>query len=205
MTKIKICGLQRAEDITYVNQCMPDYIGFVFAKSRRQITREQAAVLRKLLRPEITAVGVFVNEEAEVVAELLKEGIIDVAQLHGEESETYIKRLKELTAGAPLIKAVRVAGMEDVRRSADTGADYLLFDSFSVRAHGGTGKCFDWSLIGEVTKPFFLAGGIGAENVAEAIGRVHPYAVDVSSAVETDGWKDAEKIQRMIARVRENC
>lgn len=203
MAKIKICGLRRVEDIAYVNHCVPDYVGFVFAKSPRQVTKEQAGELRRLLGAEITPVGVFVNAPVEEAAKLLNQGIIDVAQLHGEESENYIQRLKELTGGAVIIKAVRVASREEVPKSLNTRSDYLLFDAYSPLAHGGTGQTFDWSMIEGVTKPFFLAGGITADNVAEAIAAVQPYAVDVSSAVETQGRKDEKKICSMVKCVRE--
>lgn len=204
MARIKICGLRREADIDFVNKYLPDYVGFVFAPSRRQVTKEQAKVLRQRLKPEIVPVGVFVNAPAEDVAALVNEGVIDMVQLHGEESEEYIQKLKELTGGATIIKAVRVATEADVRNSLDTKADYLLFDTYSAEVHGGTGQTFDWSLIRGVEKHFFLAGGITAENVAEAIEAVQPYAVDVSSAVETEGFKDQEKIYEMITRVRES-
>lgn len=132
MIKIKICGLRREEDISYVNECNPDYVGFVFAKSRRQVTKEQAYSLRKLLNPGIIPVGVFVNENMETIAGLVKEGIIDVAQLHGDETEQDIERLRRLTnKTVKIIKAVRVESKADVEKSREFSADYLLFDSFS--------------------------------------------------------------------------
>lgn len=185
-----------------MNECLPDYAGFVFAKSRRQVTVEQAGELSALLRPKIVPVGVFVNEEVEKVAQLLNEQIIQVAQLHGDETEDYICRLKELARNAKIIKAVRVKAAEDILQNQTTAADYLLFDTFSAREYGGTGKTFDWSLIRQVSKPFFLAGGINAENVKDAIRQVRPYAIDASSAVETDGFKDREKILDFIWRIR---
>lgn len=202
MTKIKICGLRREQDIEYVNRCKPDYVGFVFASSKRQVTVEQAGRLRSLLSPQMVPVGVFVNEEMEVVARLLQEGIIKMAQLHGEESEEYIRELKAQTQNAPIIKAVRVAKREDVECRRNTLADYLLFDAFSQKEYGGTGETFDWSLLGGIQKPFFLAGGIRMENVQEAVRVVQPYGVDVSSAVETHGYKDEKKIWDMVNAVR---
>lgn len=202
MTKIKICGLRRPEDIAYVNACKPDYIGFVFAKSRRQVTKEQAAGLRALLDKEITPVGVFVNEEPEKIAELVREDIIKMIQLHGDEDNEYIRKLRKLVPYTVIIKAVRVAGREDIIRSGEISADYLLFDTFSVKEYGGTGETFDWSLVGKLGKPFFLAGGINSENVEEALSMCNAFAVDVSSAVETDGYKDEEKIRRMVDTVR---
>lgn len=202
MTKIKICGLKRREDISYVNLCKPDYAGFVFAGTKRRITEEQARELCALLSPEIVRVGVFVNEEVDVVARLMQEHIIDMAQLHGTEDETYLSTLKEKTNGGKIIKAIRVASPESIVDCERWDADYLLFDKFSKKEYGGTGETFDWSILGKIPKPFFLAGGINMENVETAIKTLHPYAVDVSSAVETNGCKDREKILNMVARVR---
>lgn len=202
MTKIKICGLRREEDITYVNECKPDYIGFVFADSKRKVAKEQARELKALLSPDIQAVGVFVNEDISKVAELLREGIIDVAQLHGDETNDYILKLRKQAEGFPIIKAVRVASKDDVEKCEEIPADYLLFDSFSVKAYGGTGNTFDWELVKGVKKPFFLAGGINYENMKEALEVSGAYAVDVSSAVETDGYKDKEKIRTLIEKMR---
>lgn len=202
MARIKICGLRRAEDIAYVNACRPDYIGFVFAKSRRQVTGEQAGKLRALLDNGITPVGVFVNEEPEKIAKLVQNGIIDIVQLHGDEDEEYIRKLRRILPDTVIIRAVRVAGKEDIIRSREISADYLLFDTFSAQEYGGTGEVFDWKLVEKVGKPFFLAGGINSENVEEALSMCKAYAVDVSSAVETDGYKDEEKIRRMVDKVR---
>lgn len=208
MAKIKICGLRREEDIAYVNECKPDYIGFVFAKSRRRVTKEQARKLRKLLSLDITPVGVFVNEEPERIAELVQEGIIDMIQLHGDEDEGYVERLRKFVKSAPIIKAVRVAGKEDIAKCFHTltWADFLLFDTFSQKEYGGTGECFDWNLLkelkGGMEKPFFLAGGINSENVREALSLSNAFGVDVSSAVETDGVKDREKIHSMVKALR---
>lgn len=203
MARIKICGLRRGEDIAYVNECKPDFAGFVFAESRRKVAKEQAKELRRLLSPEIIPVGVFVNEEIETIAELVQEGIIDVVQLHGDETEEYIQQLRWRVGDAAIIKAVRVAAKEDVVECDKTSADYLLFDSRSLETYGGTGTTFDWKLIKDISKPFFLAGGINVENVEEAIKMLHPFAVDVSSAVETDGFKDREKISRIVKLVKE--
>lgn len=204
MVKIKICGLRREEDISYVNECNPDYVGFVFAKSRRQVTREQAKHLRSQLNAGIIPVGVFVNEEMETIAELVLDGIIDVVQLHGEETEQDIERLRELTnKKVKIIKAIRVESKSDIEKSREFSADYLLFDTFSKEEYGGTGKTFDWTLLKEVQVPFFLAGGISSTNIKEAADCVTPYAFDVSSAVETDGCKDREKILSLMDRTRQ--
>ncbi|GAB6153204.1 phosphoribosylanthranilate isomerase [Desulfosporosinus burensis] len=197
--KIKICGLFRDCDIDYVNEAMPDFIGFVFAKSRRQVSTEWAEAMRPRLRSEITPVGVFVNESLAKVAKLLKDNIIEMAQLHGEENENYIQALKTLT-NKPIIKAVRVLSREDIEAAQHTLADYLLLDNGA----GGTGESFDWSLVRQVKKqePFFLAGGLKADNIEQAIAATSPYAVDLSSGVETDGMKDRDKILEIVRRMR---
>ena len=198
MTKIKLCGLSRVCDIEEANLLQPDYIGFVFAKkSRRCVSPEQAGELKKLLRPEIRAVGVFVNEEPEAVAALLNHGVIDLAQLHGSEDAEYIRRLRELTDG-PLIQAFRIRSKEDLSRAAASAADEILLD-----AGAGTGIVFDWSLLGNMERRYFLAGGLNQENVREAIRDLHPYGVDVSSGIETDALKDRTKMAAFVAAVRE--
>lgn len=202
-TKIKICGIRRPEDIEYVNEGLPDYIGFVFAKSRRQIDIDTAQKLKKKLHPDIKAVGVFVNEALEQAAWLVNNGIIDLVQLHGEEDEEYIQTLRKLMKRGKIIQAVRVQTAQDIKSAENSSADYLLFDKFSPDAYGGTGESFDWGLIGSVKKPLFLAGGMNCENVEKAVALLHPYAIDVSSAVETKGIKDKNKIIDIIAKVRE--
>ncbi|MBP3543830.1 MAG: phosphoribosylanthranilate isomerase [Lachnospiraceae bacterium] len=201
--KIKICGLQRKEDILYANMCMPDYVGFVFAKSRRRVTKEQAQWLRRELLDGIIPVGVFVNAPMDEIAELVRERIIDIAQLHGDETEEYIVKLRSLVPEAKIIKAVRVACAEAVRGCEETTADYLLFDAYTGNKRGGTGKTFDWELARGVKKPYFLAGGVSVENISNTSRMSGLYAVDVSSAVETDGYKDKEKMQRLVQAVRQ--
>ncbi|HCA21292.1 MAG TPA: N-(5'-phosphoribosyl)anthranilate isomerase [Lachnospiraceae bacterium] len=218
-TKIKICGLIREEDIEVVNRFLPEYIGFVFwPRSKRFVDRDKAAALKEKLDKRIEAVGVFVDEDIEVVAGLLKDGIIDIAQLHGSETEDYIKELKRLT-GKGVIKAFKVPRVNDdpieagrvanddvssdvmqkeLRMRINTSpADHILLDSGM-----GSGKTFDWSSIGDFGRPYFLAGGLDTENVREAVEKLRPYAVDVSSGVETDGRKDAKKIKIFIESVR---
>jgi phosphoribosylanthranilate isomerase len=198
MTKIKLCGLSRPQDIEAANQLKSDYIGFIFApKSRRYVPPKQAAELRALLDPEILAVGVFVNEAPETVAALLGCGIIDIAQLHGGEDEDYIAALRART-DKPLVQAFRVDTQEDVQRAQRSSADFVLLDAGT----GGTGTCFDWSLIQSLERPYFLAGGLGPENVADAVKTLHPFAVDVSSGIETDGAKDPEKMKDFVRAVR---
>lgn len=213
--KIKICGLTRKKDIDYVNELQPDYIGFVFApKSHRYVTPEQAGELRRMLRPEITPVGVFVNEALEQVAELLNQGIIEIAQLHGQEDEVYISKLRQLT-DKPLIQAFRVKSKADIDRAEQSTADFILLDNGA----GGTGETFDWSLLPQIKRSWFLAGGLNPENITQALeqmigaiqdsagsvktsGTTMPYGVDVSSGVETDKIKDYEKIKKFIVTVR---
>ena len=198
MTRIKMCGLRRPEDIEAANRLAPEYIGFVFAPaSRRYISPAEAAKLRQALRPGIRAVGVFVNEDIETVSRLLQEGIIDIAQLHGDEDGDYITRLKALT-GKPVIRAFRVKGAEDLRAAEASPADMILLD-----AGAGDGKTFDWSLLSSVSRPYFLAGGLTPENAAEAVRRFRPFAVDVSSGIEIGGFKDYNKMHAFIRAVRE--
>ena len=197
MTKIKICGLRREQDIRYANELMPDYIGFVFLKGKmRYVTFEEAAHLRSLLDPAIPAVGVFVNEPVENVIRLLQAGTIQIAQLHGQEDEAYIEELRR-AGDHCIIRAFAVRSSEDIHRAFAFPADYPLLDNGK-----GTGETFDWSLFEKQEKPFFLAGGLSPENVKEAIECFHPYAVDVSSGVETDGFKDYEKMKAFMDAVR---
>lgn len=198
MTRIKICGLRRAEDIGAVNGLRPEYIGFVFFRgSKRYVTPEEARTLRDGLAPEIRAVGVFVDEKPETVARLLEEGIIDIAQLHGHEDEAYLAELRKLT-DKPLIKAFRVRSAEDALQAQASTADAILLD-----AGAGDGKTFDWNWLEAVTRPFFLAGGLNPENAGKAVRKLEPYAVDVSSGVETDGVKDVMKMRAFVRAVRE--
>ncbi len=197
MTKIKICGICRRCDIDYVNEAKPDYIGFVFAKSKRQIDFKTAEGFHKALDKEIKAVGVFVDEPLERIITAVKRGIIDMVQLHGAEEEAYIRKLKE-EIEVPVIKAVRAEKKEDVLKYQNSRAEYLLFD----HGGGGTGRCFNWSLIKNVKKPFILAGGLHAANVQEGIQLLKPFAVDISSGAEEDGKKNKEKIKEIVRRVR---
>jgi len=201
--KIKICGLKRPEDIEAVNRLLPEYVGFVFwGRSRRCVSAEQALELKKLLDPRIRAVGVFVDESEEVVSDLLNRGIIDFAQLHGREDEDYIASLRKLT-GKPLIRAFQIRSEdpseigEILKAAEECSAEYVLIDSGM-----GSGKTFDWRILRDFRRPFFLAGGLDSDNVAEAIAGTGAAAVDVSSNVETDGVKDELKMQKFVAAVR---
>lgn len=202
--RVKICGLTSLDDVAAVNAALPDYAGFVFADSRRKIDADLAAALKKALRPEIRAVGVFVNNSVDCILRLCERGVIDCIQLHGDETDDFVDFLKRRTA-APVICAVRVGSGNEARqktvRRLRSAADFLLFDTFDVTAYGGTGRRLDLTRLPAADKPFFLAGGLRADNVREAVA-AGAYGVDVSGGVETDGKKDAEKIMRFAAAAR---
>lgn len=195
MVKIKICGLRRLEDIEIVNKYKPDYIGFVFADSKRKVSHELASEMKKNLDCDIISVGVFVDADSDEIIELFESGVIDAAQLHGSESEDYIRNLKERTNHEmKIINAIEMSGEKDLLEYDNSVADYLLLDSGK-----GSGKTFDWSLIrDDLDKEFFLAGGIDVLNVNEAIDNFNPYAIDLSSSLETDGFKDENKIKEIM-------
>ena len=203
MTKIKICGLTRIEDIRAANRLRPDFVGFVFAKSRRRITDETAREFRETLDMEIPAVGVFVNETVEHIERLCREKTIQMVQLHGDEDAAYIRRLRVKIPGIPIIKAVRVKTAEQIEDAQTADCNYLLLDAFAKDTYGGSGRTFDWNLVPPLNTPYFLAGGITADTVGKAIAACRPYALDVSSAAETDGVKDEGKMKELIERVRE--
>ena len=191
MTKIKFCGLKTLDDIYYANEICPEYVGFVFApKSKRYVTPAQAEKIRNALSKKICAVGVFVNEKLSTVAELLNAGIIDAAQLHGNEDDVYIKNLRRLS-NKSIIKAFKIHAAEE------SLADFILID-----AGAGDGKTFDWSLIKNLRREYFLAGGLTPENVGDAIKLLNPFAVDVSSGIETDGKKDFKKMTAFANAIR---
>ncbi|SEL68747.1 phosphoribosylanthranilate isomerase [Butyrivibrio sp. ob235] len=205
MTKTKFCGLTRPEDIKIVNRLKPDYIGFVFfKKSKRNVEPEEAKKLKEKLDSNIKAVGVFVDEKPEFIAGLANENIIDTIQLHGNEDEKYIGQLRKLTA-AKIIKAFQIKnynctknGTEDFLEEVQTSsADMVLIDSGQ-----GTGTAFNWEILKQITRPYFLAGGINTENIEEAVTDIKPYAIDVSSGIETDGVKDEEKMSFIISIIR---
>ena len=199
--KIEICGLRRKEDITYVNECLPDYIGFVFAPSRRRVTKEQALGLKQILSPKIKAVGVFVNEKPEIILDLVKSGVIDVIQLHGDETQKDICKLKKETQ-VPIIKAVRVKNAEDIKSADTLSSDYLLFDSYQKDSYGGTGMSFSWDMIpDDLQHPYFLAGGFNESNIEHAL-RIPAFGYDISGGVETEGVKDYEKIKKIMSMIR---
>ena len=250
MSRIKICGLKRIEDVYAVNEFKPDYVGFVFAATKHFVSDESAAILKAALNPDIPAVGVFVNEPIAHIVKLVREKSIDIIQLHGQEDLNYVNQLREAltkevgsqdkgeTSRIPLIKVVRIDVTMDEKNATEKLADektvnenvyaawkekqteinrklileakkcepeYLLFDSKVKGIPGGSGQTFNVETLPddeEIGLPYFLAGGIDLSNVADLISCKSPFGIDVSSAVETDGFKDAEKIKAMIEAVR---
>lgn len=207
MTKIKICGLSRREDIESVNMVSPDYIGFImgFPKSHRNITIERAKTLRAGLKEEIQVVGVFVDAEISMIVDACAQKVIDIIQLHGREDIRYIERLKAVLASvevqAKIIKAIQVKSKEDLTLIKEVPADMILLD-----AGMGDGKLFSqeqMDLLKSVNRDYFLAGGLNPENVSELLESLHPFGVDVSSGVETEKKKDRKKIRRFVQNVRD--
>lgn len=201
MVRIKICGLRRDEDIEAVNELCPEYVGFVFADSKRKLSEEEALRLKRQLKPHILTAGVFVNDRRERIVRLCREDVIDLVQLHGDEDPEYMKALQH-ECRKPVIKAVRVKSARQIREAEELPCDYLLLDTYQPSVYGGSGKTFDWSMIPKLSKPYFLAGGLNAGNVQKAMQMCRPYAVDVSSSAETEGWKDKEKMRQIITAVR---
>jgi len=199
MTKIKICGLMRPCDIEYVNKAKPDFCGFIIGvpKSRRNVSPEMVRRLRASLDPAILPVGVFVNAPAEQIAALVRDGTLSMVQLHGQEDAHYIAALRRMIS-VPIVQAFSVQTEADVAAAERSPADHILLDHGS----GGTGAAFDWSLLQSVSRPYMLAGGLNPENLPGAIRRLRPWAVDLSSGVETDGRKDQGKILAAVQAVR---
>jgi phosphoribosylanthranilate isomerase len=201
--KIKICGLFREQDIGYVNEAQPDYIGFVFAPSKRKVTAAQAEQLRKYLHNNIIPVGVFVNAPSSEIASLCQNGIISIAQLHGNENAKYIEELKTQCTSIQIIKTIQSFELEKMNAANFVAADYFLIDSGS-----GSGKNFDWEILNcnaiqSLEKKWFLAGGINLGNFDEAVS-FNPFCIDVSSGVETNGLKDRDKIFSLVEAVRKS-
>jgi len=205
MIKIKICGLKRVEDIEYVNELLPDYVGFVFAKSNRHVTLSEASELIGLLDKNIKTVGVFKDEEIENVKYAAGYLKLDIIQLHGNEDGDYIKKLSNF-------KVWKAAGIdsealyldERINRISEYDAEGILLDSSVNGVKGGTGRSFRWAIINNLKseKKIILAGGINPENIENAIKKVRPYAVDVSSGIEEDGIKSYEKMKKIIEKAR---
>ncbi|MBQ3835010.1 MAG: phosphoribosylanthranilate isomerase [Elusimicrobia bacterium] len=196
--KIKICGLFRTEDIDFVNEAKPDFVGFVFAESHRQVSKETAEKLKNKLDKNISTVGVFVNEDINNIVEICNANIIDFVQLHGDEDDKYISELRKV-CNKKIIKAVKVKNGEDIIRWRNCQADWLMFD-----AGMGEGKSFDWNILKNFIRPYFLAGGINESNIDEAI-KLNPYCIDVSSGVETNKVKDKQKILNIVKVVKTIC
>lgn len=207
MTKVKICGLSRPEDIFQANKLKSNYIGFVFyPKSKRAVTQSQAALLKAMLDKEIKAVGVFVNADIAFIEKLAQLRIIDLVQLHGDEDSLYIQELRKRVY-IPIIKAIRVQGEESLQNLRNYPVDFFLFDTYKPGHYGGTGERFNLELEGvTIPKPYFIAGGLDASNVAQVIAQnPHAYAVDVSGGVEDSatGLKDAQKMADFVAQVKQ--
>lgn len=201
--KIKLCGIRREQDVMMLNQAMPDYAGFVFAKSARQVTAQQAAMLSTGLSAEIQRVGVFVNAPVKALLDTAQLADLQVLQLHGEENAQYIAQVREHWRGE-IWKAIRVRQASDIIQAVDFQADKLLLDAFVPDSYGGTGQTAPFTLIAQNRPPvpFFLAGGLNAANIMQAMTQVKPYGVDISSGIETNGVKDADKIHTICKCIR---
>lgn len=199
MALVKICGIRTEQDAVIINEAKPDFAGFICSQGfRRSITLEKAVALRKQIRAGISTVGVFVNEEIDTVLSFLESGAINAVQLHGNEDNNYIDLLRTYT-DAVIVKAFVVKTKEDIETAEKSHADMIILDSGT-----GTGKEFNQELIGNFPRKYFLAGGMNPGTVAEKIKKLNPFAVDVSSGVETDGVKDRQKVLEFIKQVRES-
>lgn len=197
MTRVKLCGLRRECDVEAVNELKPEFAGFILSTPfKRYVDPEKVLEFRKKLTCGTKMVGVFVDEELEYVKDILLRDIVDVAQLHGHETNEYIESLKKLT-NKPVIKAFKIEKEEDIKLAKECKADCVLLDSGT-----GTGKKFNWELIKNIDRPYILAGGLDPDNVGEAVSALHPFGVDVSSGIETDGFKDPEKMKAFVLNVR---
>lgn len=200
--KIKICGITQTETVEVLNRMKPDYAGFVFAESKRQVTPQQAENLIARLDSSIEQVGVFVNAEENFAADTARRCGLNIIQLHGDESPEYAQRLSEKT-GCEIWRAIRVKDSDSLLQMQAYPADRFLLDAYLPNAYGGGGSAFNWDLLREIdTSQIILAGGLNIENISEAIRQVSPFGVDISSGVETDGRKDPQKIEKIIRGVR---
>ena len=200
-TKIKICGLRRPEDIAMVNRQLPDYGGFICSAGfSRSVTMQTLHQLSRQMDHRIQRVGVFVDDGIDQISSYVEEGLIDIVQLHGHEDASYLFWLrKRLPSGFPLIKAFQIRSGEEITAAKQCTADYVLLDGGQ-----GSGQSFDWSFIRNIGREYFLAGGLNPENIKKAVDVCRPYAVDISSGVETNGWKDESKIRACVEYVRKD-
>lgn len=202
---VKFCGMRRVKDIEYANECRPDYVGFILSEGfKRSVDFGTFYELNTYLDKDIKRTGVFVNEPIENILHCAYNESLDVIQLHGGEDEKYIGKLRKHFSGE-IWKAVRAKSPEDIEREQKKSCDKLLIDSFSENAYGGTGKRINTEIVknAEITKPFFIAGGITAENVSEIVRDVRPYGIDLSSGIETDGFKDFSKMKNIMRILKE--
>ncbi|MEK4423950.1 phosphoribosylanthranilate isomerase [Solibacillus sp. FSL K6-1523] len=200
MTKVKICGLKTSEHVEAAVQAGADFIGFMFAPSKRRITLEEAMDFATRIPKEVKKVGVFVNETPETIVQIAQQVGLDYIQYHGDEKQEMIAQI-----GLPAIKAFSIRSKEDAIRAAKYNVDFYLFDAPGTNYRGGSGNSFDWTLLDDVNIPLekvILAGGLNAENVGLAIALVEPFAVDVSSGVEVDGQKDVDAITTFIEKAK---
>lgn len=188
------------EDVHLINEAQPDFCGFIveFPKSFRSVSEAELRNLTTQVSPKIKKVGVFVNASKDLVIRLLRENVIDLAQLHGQEDDIYIEEIKSRT-GKQVIKAFSIKTKEDVQKALQSPADYILLD----QGGGGTGQTFDWALVPEIKRPWFLAGGLSADNLHTAIEHLHPWGIDLSSSLETNKKKDPAKIKQIIKITRQ--
>lgn len=196
---VKMCGIRRGEDVEYANEVCPDYIGFIFADSPRRVSWEDAASFRKDLKKEIRCVGVFVNETPEKIAGIAARVPLDAVQLHGDETEEDIRQLRSL-CDKEIWKAARVRSKDDIQKVQTLPADRILLDSFSKEAYGGTGRTINLDILSEseITKPYFLAGGLNTGNLKGILEAIHPEGIDISSGIETNGYKDLDKMKKIM-------
>lgn len=199
---VKLCGLRRDVDVAYANALLPDYVGFILAPSKRRVELDVLYQLSAMVNPRIQRVGVFVDEEPEVIVRLVQEGVIDIAQLHGAESEDYCYQLQQ--QGIPCWKAIRVRTAEDIQKLPSYPVEAILFDAFSHIAQGGTGEAFphDWLTYYALDLPYLIAGGVTANNAALLAETYHPFGLDVSSGIESDGYKDNTKMTAFMEAVK---
>lgn len=214
--KVKFCGISQEDIVPVLLETQPDYVGFIFAPSKRQVTVEQAKSITRSLQESVhttsgnkccSRVGVFVNETIPTIVEITKAVPLSVVQLHGDETVTYIETLRsqlreEQLESIEIWKAIQVQGKEDILPWKQAPIDGLVVDAYSKEERGGTGKTIDWSLLDDVQVPYYLAGGIGLHNVARAIRRLQPYGLDMSSSLETNGQKDVKKIKSMAQIIK---